>query len=64
MRQYISVNYETPKCIFVLFVIGQSTLGRPSLFIPSEALVDSFVDFFCEIEFPPENETVLFQVFK
>nr|XP_040041770.1 contactin-5 isoform X1 [Gasterosteus aculeatus aculeatus] len=58
-------------CLFVVMLglcfcskgNSQSTLGRPSLFIPSEALVDSFVDFYCEIEFPPENETVLFQVF-
>ncbi|KAM8879883.1 Fc receptor-like protein 5 isoform 1-T1 [Spinachia spinachia] len=43
---------------------SQYTLGRPRLISPSEALVRSFVDFHCEIEFSPENETVLFQLFK
>ncbi|KAL6110455.1 uncharacterized protein ACO6RY_19531 [Pungitius sinensis] len=43
---------------------SQSTLGRPRLISPSEALVNSFVDFHCDIELSPANETVLFQLFK
>ncbi|XP_028459790.1 neogenin isoform X1 [Perca flavescens] len=43
---------------------SQSILGRPQLFGPSEALLKSVAQFQCELNIYPENETILFQLFK
>ncbi|XP_032391785.1 hemicentin-1 [Etheostoma spectabile] len=43
---------------------SQSILGRPQLFGPSEALVKSIAEFSCKLKIYPENETILFQLFK
>ncbi|KAK9539762.1 hypothetical protein VZT92_002263 [Zoarces viviparus] len=41
-----------------------STLGRPEVIGPSEALVKSIIEFQCEPKIYPENETILLQLFK
>ncbi|XP_078127067.1 uncharacterized protein LOC144531041 [Sander vitreus] len=43
---------------------SQSILGHPQLFGPSEALVKSVAEFRCKLKIHPENETILFQLFK
>uniref|UniRef100_A0A8C9YIP2 Si:dkey-93h22.7 n=1 Tax=Sander lucioperca TaxID=283035 RepID=A0A8C9YIP2_SANLU len=42
----------------------QSILGHPQLFGPSEALVKTVAEFRCKLKIYPENETILFQLFK
>ncbi|XP_029310269.1 hemicentin-2 isoform X2 [Cottoperca gobio] len=42
----------------------QSTLGRPELIGPTEALVKRVVDFYCELKISPENVAILLQLFK
>ncbi|XP_070710795.1 Fc receptor-like protein 5 isoform X2 [Pempheris klunzingeri] len=43
---------------------SQSLLGRPLLFGPSEAKVNTFAEFHCELLDNPSNESILLQLFK
>lgn len=51
-------------CIGSLFLSGQSFLGQPRLYGPSEALVQDVVELNCELLIYPNNETILLQLFK
>lgn len=43
---------------------GQSSLGQPYLYGPSEALVKSVGEFHCYVQTYPNNETILLELFK
>ncbi|KAA8595164.1 hypothetical protein FQN60_012299 [Etheostoma spectabile] len=73
---YKVFDYKQGVCVFAMPTLqqqmlcycskesSQSILGRPQLFGPSEALVKSIAEFSCKLKIYPENETILFQLFK
>lgn len=63
------VAHDSLCCVLVrfnliFFYIGESFLGHPRLFGPSEALVKTVVELNCDLLTYPENESILLQLFK
>lgn len=50
--------------VWYIFLIGQSSLGLPRLFGPSEALVKTAIVMNCELLTFPEDEPILLQLFR
>ncbi|KAB5558930.1 hypothetical protein PHYPO_G00022880 [Pangasianodon hypophthalmus] len=64
----------TKRTFFLLVILGfcamwqkadaQITLGKPKFHVPSRSLVDSYEDFYCELDKILTNQTILYQWFK